>query len=133
MAKTTISGQVEIKPSADGKIHISYIPKVSQMLMAGKEYEFVIDTTSAITYKEFYNKDRGLPEPKWGQKSHVLQCPNCGSQDMYYSGHPDDPEETLSDTVRCGRCGSITDWYEARKQLLNHPTDTPREVTKEPK
>lgn len=86
-----------------------------------------------ITYKEFYNKDKGLPEPEWGEKSDTVQCPACGSRDMYLSAHPDDPEEVSgSETVRCGHCGAITDWYEAYKQLLYHPTDAPREVIGRP-
>jgi len=83
----------------------------------------------AITYKEFYNKDRGLPEPRWSSGVAGLQCPTCGSQDMYYSGTPDDPEEVFSD-VRCGHCGRITDYYEAFKQRKNYPTDTPRVVVR---
>jgi len=76
---------------------------------------------AAIIYKEFYNKDRGLPEPIWGEKTKdykdtALQCPVCGSTDMHYSAHPDDPEEVFTDTVRCKSCGHITDWYEAYKQ-----------------
>lgn len=85
-----------------------------------------------ITYKELYNKDRGLPEPKWGPFAGGLQCPNCGSQDMYFSGSLDDPEEVLGDAVRCGHCGAMTDWYEAHKQRKDHPTDTPREVVGRP-
>ena len=86
-----------------------------------------------IVYKEFYNKDRGLPEPVWGSKCDTyggvqLQCPNCGSKQIYYSGSPDDPEEILSETVRCKLCGSITDWYEAYKQGKHHPTDKPLRV-----
>lgn len=85
----------------------------------------------SITYRRFYNKDRGLPEPIWGPKADNLQCPTCGSQDMYYSGSPDDPKEMFGaeGDVRCGHCGRITDWYEAHTQRENHPTDTPREVT----
>lgn len=86
----------------------------------------------AITYKEFYNKDRGLPEPKWGGKVEEpeLQCPWCGSRDMYYSGSPDDPEEMFgaAGNVRCKHCGHITDWFEALKQREHHPTETPRVV-----
>lgn len=81
-----------------------------------------------ILYKEFYNKSRGLPEPKWGSKAEGLQCPTCGSTDMYYSGSPDDPEEVFGDTVRCKNCGRITDYYEAHKQKQHHPTGTPMEV-----
>ena len=84
-----------------------------------------------IAYKEFYNKGRGLPEPRWSSKVAGVQCPTCGSRDIYYSGTPDDPEMVLSD-VRCGHCGHITDWYEAHKHLENHSTDTPREVTGRP-
>lgn len=88
---------------------------------------------TAIIYKEFYNKDRGLPEPIWGSKAEEfkgvpLQCPNCGSLDMYYSASPDDPEEIFTDTVRCKHCGSITDWYEAYSQRIHHPSDKPLKV-----
>ena len=86
----------------------------------------------AIRYKEFYNKDRGLPEPKWGGDALTpLQCPTCGSIDMCYSGSPDDPEEILGEAVRCRHCGYITDWYEAHKQKQNYPTDIPRRVIRE--
>ena len=81
----------------------------------------------AIIYKEFYNKDRGLPEPRWSSRVASLQCPTCGSVEMYYSGSPDDPEEALG-MVRCGHCGHITDYFEASKQRENHPTGIPREV-----
>lgn len=91
----------------------------------------------AIVYKEFYNKNRGLPEPIWGEKlpqsncDYPCQCPTCGSPDMYYSGTPDNPEEVSSD-VRCGHCGHITDYYEAFKQRIYHSTDTLREVVGRP-
>jgi len=85
----------------------------------------------AVTYKEFYNEDRGLPEPRWSSKVAGLQCPTCNSVDMYYSGTPDDPEEVFSD-VRCGNCGHITDYWEAFKQRTNHPASTPREVIGRP-
>ena len=85
----------------------------------------------AITYKEFYNKDRGLPEPRQGPRVAGLQCPTCGSIVIYYSGSPDDPEEIHSD-VRCGNCGHITDYWEAFKQKADHPTDIPREVVGKP-
>lgn len=88
---------------------------------------------TAISYKEFYNKGRGLPEPKWGEKATALkgiplQCPTCGSLEMYYSASPDDPEEIFTSTVRCKNCGQITDWFEAYKQRIAHSTDTPRKV-----
>lgn len=52
---------------------------------------------------------------------------------MYSSAHPDDPEEIVGhETVRCGHCGQITDWYEAFQQRRSHPTDTPREVVGSP-
>lgn len=88
----------------------------------------------AVAYKEFYNKDRGLPEPRWGPPADGLQCPNCGSQDMCFSGSPDDPCEMFgaAGDVRCRHCGRITDWYEAHKQRENHPTETPREVVGRP-
>ncbi len=91
----------------------------------------------AIKYKEFYNKDRGLPEPKLGSIvpqsncDYPLQCPTCCSANMYYSAHPDDPEEVFSNTVRCENCGHITDWFEAYKQRENNPTDALREVIRE--
>jgi len=89
-------------------------------------------TEQPIIYKEFYNKDRGLPEPRWGGKVEeaVIQCPTCGSTGMYYSGSPDDPEEMFgaAGDVRCKSCGHITDWFEALKQREHHLTDTPREV-----
>lgn len=89
---------------------------------------------SKIVYKEFYNKDRGLPEPLWGGKVEEaqVQCPTCGSTDMYYSAAPEDPEEIFSNTVRCKHCGHITDWFEAFSQKVHHPTDTPREVMGRP-
>lgn len=84
-----------------------------------------------IQYYHSRNKERGLPEPKWGAlcSAHTaVQCPTCGSPDMYYSGSLDDPEEILGEAVRCGHCGHFTDWYEAYKQRQNHPTETAREV-----
>ncbi len=92
-------------------------------------------TLPAITYKEFYNKDRGLPEPVWGAACarHItLQCPTCGSTNMYYSGSVDDPEEILGEAVRCKNCGHITDHLEAYKQKRNHPAVAPREVIGRP-
>ncbi len=90
-----------------------------------------------LAYKEFYNEDRGLPEPRWGPRAIILssvyplQCPTCNSQDMFHSACPDDPEELfLHETVRCGHCGHITDWFEAVKQRENHPTDKVMEVTR---
>ena len=87
-----------------------------------------------ITFREFYNKDRGLLEPRWGGKVEdpVIQCPTCGSTDMCYSTHPDDPEGMFGaeGSVRCRNCGHITDWFEALKQREHHPTDTPRRVVK---
>jgi len=90
----------------------------------------VIDAEGlAIVYKEFYNKDRGMLEPVWGDPVEGLQCPTCGSQDMYASAHPNDPEEIIgNETVRCGHCGQITDYFEACKQRQTHPTETPRLV-----
>lgn len=86
---------------------------------------------SKLQYKEFYNKDRGLPEPKWGHLLEGLQCPSCGSQEMYSSAHPDDPEEIIGvETVRCWHCGRITDYYEASKQRQSCPTEVVREVVK---
>jgi len=93
--------------------------------------------TVPIVFKEFYNIDRGLIEPKWGpEMSNVsrigLQCPTCGSQDIYGSASPDDPEEIFPfEMARCGHCGHITDWYEACKQYRYHRTRTPREVVRQ--
>ena len=86
-----------------------------------------------IKYREFYNAERGLPEPKWGPRIeslyYALQCPTCGSHEMHASASPGDPEEIFSnETVRCKNCGSITDWYEALTQYRNHYTKTPLEV-----
>jgi len=93
----------------------------------------MVQPKPAITYKEFYNKDRGLPEPRWGDRVYNVQCPTCGSQDMYGSAHPDDPEEILlNETVRCGHCGHITDSYESYKQRMFHSTDAPREDVGKP-
>lgn len=77
-----------------------------------------------IIYKEFYNKDRSLPEPLWGGKCRPykgvqLKCSHCGSLDIYYSAHPDDPHEITRENIRCKVCGRITDWYEAYKQGKN--------------
>lgn len=85
---------------------------------------------SCLKYKKFYNKDRGLPEPVWGARAFGLQCPTCGSRDMYFSGSQDDPEEMFGaeGSVRCSHCGWMTDWYEAWKQKENHLADTIREV-----
>ena len=60
----------------------------------------------------------GLPELEWGDKvtSHVLECPACGSHNIFYSGTPADPEEILGEAVRCGDCGWLTDYYEMHKQ-----------------
>ena len=88
-----------------------------------------------IAYKEFYNEDRELPEPKWGEACSVhttLQCPWCNSIDMYYSGSADNPEEISGDSVRCKNCGHITDWYDAYIQGEHHLTDTVREVIGRP-
>lgn len=86
----------------------------------------------AILYKEFYNKDRGLPEPRWGPPVHLVQCPTCGSRNMSLSASSDDPEEIIGyDTVRCRDCGRITDWYEAHKQRLYHPGDAVRQIIRE--
>jgi len=86
-----------------------------------------------------YNKDRGLPEPKLGwlmsevDPDHPLQCPACGSHEIYASAHPDDPEEILRyEAVRCGNCGRITDWYEAFQAYQLHYTEQPRSVTGKP-
>jgi len=87
---------------------------------------------STIIYKEFYNKGRGLPEPKWGSEAADVQCPTCGSADMYYTGTPSDPEEIFTSEVRCSHCGRITDFWEASKQRTYHATNTPREVTGKP-
>lgn len=93
----------------------------------------VVDPTeyeNVLQFKEFYNKDRGLPEPIWGDKVEDVQCPTCGSQEMCYSGSPDDPEEMFGagGDVRCRHCGYITDWYEAHEQKIHHSTDKVKEV-----
>ncbi len=89
-------------------------------------------TEEPIQYKESYNKDRNLPEPEWGHPEPSTQCPTCGSTDMYASASPDDPTEIFdAESVRCGRCGHITDWYEAYKQRRNHPLDKPRNVVRD--
>ena len=87
-----------------------------------------------IIYKEFYNKEHRLKEPRWGDKveDNDVQCPTCGSTDMYFSAHEDDPEELFGDFVRCKNCGHITDWMEAYKQRLNHPSKTCRIVKGRP-
>lgn len=93
---------------------------------------------SVIKYKSTYNEGRGLPEPKWGpltseiSPDYPLQCSTCGSHKMYASAHPDDPEEIFpNETVRCGDCGRVTDWYEAVCQYELHYTDKPLEVIHE--
>ncbi len=92
-------------------------------------------TTPPIVYRGFYNRGKGLPEPVWGKAcsdTTIVQCPTCGSQDMYYSGSQDNPEEILGGTVRCKNCGYITDWYEAHKQILHHVTNVPRKIIGKP-
>jgi len=43
---------------------------------------------------------------------------------MYASAHPDDPCEIFPhETVRCGDCGHITDWYEAVSSYEHHYTE----------
>lgn len=81
----------------------------------------------AIEYKATYNDGLGIPEPKWGplmsktSPRFPLRCPTCGSYTMYASASPADPEEIfLCETVRCGDCGHITDWYGAYKQHKYH-------------
>lgn len=93
-----------------------------------------------IEYKSTYNESRGLSEPKWGQlmseisPDYPTQCPTCGSHNMYASAHPDDPEEIfLHETVRCGDCGHITDWYKALSAYEHHYTDTPIPVARAPR
>ena len=58
----------------------------------------------------------GLPELAWGEKAAHLECPGCGSRNMYYSGTPSDPEEVLGEGIRCRDCGWLTDYYEAFKR-----------------
>ena len=112
-------------------------------------------TKAEMKYTEFYNEDGYLPEPLWGPKAGKyrcsprwlprslrdliskffgipLQCPHCNSQDIYASASPDDPCEVfLSETVRCGHCGWITDWYEALCQRRYHPTNEIMEVARD--
>ena len=62
----------------------------------------------------------GLPKPVWGghvpyYKGVQLRCASCGSVNIHYSGSSSDPEEILMETVRCGDCGWMTDWYEDYK------------------
>lgn len=64
-----------------------------------------------------YSKDRGLPEPIWGGRASSVRCPWCGSYNMRFSAHLDDPEELPSDSVRCKDCGRISDEYEASKRF----------------
>ncbi|GAI06671.1 unnamed protein product [marine sediment metagenome] len=93
-----------------------------------------------IEYKSTYNESRGLSEPKWGplmseiSPDYPTQCPTCGSHNMYASAHPNDPEEIFPhETVRCGDCGHITDWYEALSAYEHHYTDTPLPVARTPR
>ncbi len=90
------------------------------------------DSQSTIRYKEFYNAGRNMAEPQWGRKPTLddLQCPTCGSHDMYYSAPPDSPSEVNMDTVRCKNCGRITDWYEAFMQRKTHLLEMPLLVIK---
>ena len=89
-------------------------------------------TEEPIQYKEFYNKDRDLPEPLWGNRLFQKQCPTCDSDDIYASASSDDPTEIFpAETVRCGNCGHITDWYESYKQRLSHPGKKPRYVVRD--
>jgi len=97
-------------------------------------------TLQPIQYKRTYNEGRGLPEPKWGRPmseispDYPIQCPTCGSHNMYATAHPDDPCEIFPhETVRCGNCGHITDWYEAVCQYEHHYTETPMAVTRAPR
>jgi len=92
-----------------------------------------------IEYKATYNESRGLPEPKLGplmseiSPDHPIQCPTCGSHNMYASAHPDEPEEIFpNETVRCGDCGHITDWFEALSQHELHYTEAPLPVIGKP-
>jgi len=61
----------------------------------------------------------GLPKLVWGPKvtSNVLECPECSSHNVFYSGTSADPEEVLGEAVRCGDCGWLTDYYEMYKQV----------------
>ena len=91
-----------------------------------------------LEYVEFYNKNRGLPEPRWGTKmsdpGFPLQCPVCNSQDLYASASPDDPWEIFpSETIRCAHCGRISDWYSALKQRRYHPGEEVMEVLNTPR
>ena len=72
-------------------------------------------------YKSMYNKHRGLPEPECGSLVTEIrvQCPYCSSRIMYFSAHPDNPEEIIPyDMVRCAVCGHISDWYDAAKLYM---------------
>ena len=58
----------------------------------------------------------GLPPLKWGEEISGLECPFCGSHNIYLSGTPADPEEVMGDAVRCGDCGWLSDHYEMYKR-----------------
>ena len=51
------------------------------------------------------NKKRGIPEPLWGSRIKGITCRYCGFKELYFSAHPDDPEEIFNDLVRCKVCG----------------------------
>jgi len=92
-------------------------------------------TLPPIEYRALYNEDNELPEPRWGgpcSQHFVVQCPWCGSSDMYYSGSADNPDEVTAESVRCKYCGHITDYYEAFMQRANFTTDVVREVVGRP-
>jgi len=84
---------------------------------------------SEIKYNNY--QIRGLPKPLWGQevpKEQGLACASCGSNNIYYSASPEDPEEILLDTVRCRDCGWLTDWYEDYK--AGHPEEYKHDASK---
>jgi len=70
-------------------------------------------SSTVLHWKGHYNEKRGLPEPIQGDKSPDCMCPYCGSINMYFSAHPDDPDEMFSDHTRCSHCGRISSLDEA--------------------
>ncbi len=53
------------------------------------------------------NKKRGMIEPFWGKKIKNIKCRYCGFKNLYFSAHPDDPEEIFNDLARCKVCGKF--------------------------
>lgn len=59
MAKRTIICPLVIKPSDDGKLHISYTPSTTQTLQAGEEYEFIFESVIVEGSKAAPTRDKG--------------------------------------------------------------------------